>query len=220
VTRTTRTIAGLHVEQLVFEGPSDGHGRIPLVIALHGRGGVPERPFGASARACRVLVPRGPVVLGAGFAWSSRYAREGKNEALARDLSAITERLAEVLEIVRAERPETGRTIAVGFSQGAMAALALATRHAMIDEVVAGAAWLPPGLEPIAAPARELRIRLAHGRTDDVVPFRWAEALADRMRDRGFDIELRSFADVGHASAPAMDAQLRAWCEEAIARAR
>lgn len=212
-----RTIAGLEVEEHVLGEARDA---LPLVVALHGRGGSPALPFGSSSVACRVLVPRGPFVLGEGFAWSSHYARESSHEQLATDLADVADRLRTVVSAVTNERGAAGRAIAIGFSQGAMTALALATRHPHVfADAIVGAAWLPPALEPFTATSTSPRIRMAHGEADEVVPFEWAEALALRLRMRGWDADLRSFAGVAHSASADMEALLTAWREAALARA-
>jgi phospholipase/carboxylesterase len=212
----TREIAGLEVREHVV-GDAAGSA-LPIVVSLHGRGGIPELPFGVAIRPCRLLVPTGPFVVGTGRAWSTHHARGGRDDELARDLAEVADRLRAMVEAVKAERGATERAIALGFSQGAMAALALATRHDdLISDVVGGAAWLPPALEP--AGKTRARVRLAHGEADDIVPFSWARALSERMAARELDVALRSFPGVGHASSPEMDALLAAWRDAAIARA-
>jgi predicted esterase len=214
----TRTIAGLEVEEHVIGSAADS--ALPVVVSLHGRGGVPELPFGDARRACRVLLPRGPIVLGDGFAWSAAYARGGREDALAADLRDVADRLRAVVTTIGDERGAIGRTIVLGFSQGAMAALALAALHeAIVGDVVVGAAWLPPALEPLEATPSSPRIRIAHGDADDVVPFAWDQSLSDRLRSRGFDVELRRFEGVAHTSSAEMTALTAAWREAAIARA-
>ncbi len=213
----SRTVAGLAIDEYVSGDVEDG--ALPIVIAMHGRGGLPTLPFGSSRLPCRLLVARGPVALGDGFAWSSHYARESRHEALARDIAESADRLRVVVESVADERGAAGRAIAIGFSQGAMVALALATRHeGLVRDVVVGAAWIPPPLEPERS-APGLRIRMAHGEADQVVPFEWGRAQALRLKGRGLDVELRSFPGVAHVESSEMAACLTAWREAAIARA-
>ena len=213
-----RLIDGLHVTEHVVGEPAEGP--LPLVLSLHGRGGLPELPFSHSTRPCRVLVPRGPFALGDGFAWSSHYAREVSHAELSRELGESADRLRTVVESVSADREVTGAAIVLGYSQGGMTALALATRHPeLFRAAVVGAAWLPAGLQPANAPGSSLQIRMAHGESDEIVPFDRARALALRMEAIGFDVELRSFVGVDHAGSPEMTALLGAWRDQAIARA-
>lgn len=210
-----RTLEGLTIEEHVTGGPA---GALPLVVALHGRGGTPGLPSLAHAtRACRVLVPHGPHVLGTGLAWSPRSATDHDPDGLARDLSAIAARLGRAIEVVATGTP-TSHVVLAGYSQGAMTALAIASQSARPLDVVVGASWLPPAIEPLDAPPGLRSLRAAHGTADPIVPLAPTEALLTRLRWLGVDVVLETFAGVDHVASPAMEDWLARRLGDAIDR--
>ena len=52
---------------------------LPLVIMFHGRGDrphIPGGPFGRVPTPMRVIVPRGPLTLGTGYAWARHSVQQ------------------------------------------------------------------------------------------------------------------------------------------------
>lgn len=215
-----REVAGLRVEEHVL-GPDDGTSGLPLVVALHGRGGTPGLPWISPASyPVRVLVPHGPHAVAGARAWSPVSVTSGHDDALAADLAVSAASLDAMIAVHLAERPAHGAAILAGYSQGAMVALALAARVTRRYALVLGAAWAPPTIEAGLAPAAIASIQAAHGDADPIVPLAPTRALFDRLRSRGIEAELREFPSVGHEASPAMEETLAKWLADSLLHAR
>lgn len=195
---------------------------LPLVVVLHGRGGsaqLPGGPFLGLSHAVRVIVPQAPDRLGGGWEWLPVSVGSGLVDRLSASLFQVSSRIARMIRAITSERPTIGRPIVTGFSQGGLVTYALALHH---DDVVGHAfplsTWLPPPLEPLYR-RDDLRyppIRSMHGGADPVIPIAPTHELVDRLRARGFDIELHEFEGVGHEMSSGMDALFHAWLERAV----
>lgn len=214
-------VDGIHFLEVVL-GEATLDDPLPIVFVLHGRGSsaqLPGGPFLGLSRPVRVIVPQAPERLGRGWQWLPVSVGSGLVDRLASSLFQVASRLARVIRTIVAERPTKGKPIVTGFSQGGMIAYALALHH---DDVVGYAfalsTWLPPPLEPLYR-REDLRyppIRAMHGENDSVIPVEPTRALVQRLRERGFDVELRTFSGVGHEMSAEMDALLHLWLERAI----
>ncbi len=93
---------------------------------------------------------------------------------------------------------DAGRTMVIGFSQGASVALELAFGEPACAGLVIGYAArlyrLPTADDRVAA-----RIRLVHGGSDSVVPASYGEAAYRRLRGIGADVTLDLLPEEGHA---------------------
>jgi phospholipase/carboxylesterase len=195
---------------------------MPIVFVLHGRGGVamlPGGPFIGLTHAIRVIVPQAPGRLGSGWEWLPVSVGSGLVDRLASSLFQVSSRLAAMIRAVSRERPTIGRAIVTGFSQGGLVTYALALHH---DDVVSHAfplsTWLPPPLEPLYRRDDLVypTIRSMHGSADPVIPVAPTRELVDRLRGRGFDVELHEFAGVRHEMSAEMDALFHLWLEQAV----
>jgi len=185
----------------------------PWVVALHGRGGMPDLPSLACVRhPVRVLVPSGPYELAGARAWSPLSVTSGQDDALARDLLRSAAMLDEA---ITARSPR--RVILAGYSQGAMTALALAALGTRPYELVLGACWAPGVIEARLG-AGVTRLSAAHGDADEIVRLAPTVALFDRLRARGLDASLQVFPGVTHAASPSMQDSLARWLGEAVDR--
>jgi len=199
-----------------FEDP------LPLVVVLHGRGGsagLPGGPFVGLPHPVRVIIPQAPDRLGGGWEWVPVSVGSGLVDRLASSLFQVSSRVARMIRSLAAEKPTLGRAIVTGFSQGGLLTYALALHH---DDVVGHAfplsTWLPPPLEPLYK-REDLRfptIRSMHGSADPVIPVAPTRDLVERLRGRGFEIELQEFAGVGHEMSAEMDALFHAWLVRAV----
>ena len=195
-------------------GASEGD-TLPLVIALHGRGGDPGSMASVLARLdvpARVVVPRAPLRSGKGWAWFRPRARAADQERFGDAVRTAGDDLAALVEGVVAEHPTCGGVTVVGFSQGGMVALAYAGAHPeTVDQVVAIAAWVPEALQPDAS----VRVTLLHGEDDRRVPYRWArgDGPAPRGRGRrGRDAVVRPHGPSSDAEDPSGDAERGRGC--------
>jgi phospholipase/carboxylesterase len=212
--------AGLWVAEVVLgEVPEDAP--LPLVVMLHGRGDrprIPGGPFGRVPTPMRVLVPRGPLILGEGFAWARHSITQNRHDELAADLIAGADRLASLIAHVRQTRPTAGSPIVTGFSQGAMLAWTLAVRHPqVVGHVIPVAGWVPPAARPvplISAPAFAL-----HGDDDPIVRIEPTREWVALLRASDNEVTFREYAGVGHEVSPEMNRDFEEHLE-ALLRAR
>lgn len=118
-------------------------------------------------------------------------------------LPAARRDLRRRLEALHGEVP-LGRTVLLGFSQGAALALDVATAGGGLPLAgVVGCSgyphpdWQPQGTDS-AGGDRAAPVLLTHGRQDPVVPYRASEELLGRLRASGRRVELVSFSG-GHS---------------------
>ncbi|MEZ4338748.1 MAG: hypothetical protein R3B82_19190 [Sandaracinaceae bacterium] len=173
--RVTRHFAA-GLEYLVAE-PRDvaPDAELPMIVVLHGRGGVPEAPTGPYLDLdvpVRVILPRGPLRSGDGYAWMPVSAHRGETEALTGPLRARLQELTDAMEIWQVRHPTRGRPIVTGFSQGGILAATLAVADPeAIERAYPIAGWIPPSLLPSAYDPfeRHVPIHAFHGADDPVI---------------------------------------------------
>jgi phospholipase/carboxylesterase len=225
----TRVEPGVFVREGELEGISflevvlgdvDPASSLPLWVVIHGLGDHPEIPIGpyrGLSRAVRIVLPRGPLVVGDGFAWMSVRVRDEQLATLSSEVDAQTERLAAFLASLRHARQVRGPIVVVGFSQGGILTLSLGVRHpALVGLGLPLAGWLPPALRVDAAPDSP-RFVWMHGTADERIPYALAEEASTDLRARGFDVALVPVEGEGHAMSDAMDAVFHAWLERVLA---
>jgi phospholipase/carboxylesterase len=104
------------------------------------------------------------------------------------------------------------RTVLLGFSQGAAMALDVATTNGLPLAGLIGCSGYPhPDWEPGPAVSP---ILLTHGREDPVVPFAASEALNERLRAQGGEVELLPFSG-GHGIDPSLFPPMAAFLKRA-----
>lgn len=196
-------------------GASEGD-TLPLVIALHGRGGDPGSMASVLARLdvqARVVVPQAPLRSGKGWAWFRPRARAVDQERLGDAVRTAGDDLASLVDDVVAQHPTCGGVTVVGFSQGGMVALAYAGAHPeTVDQVVAIGAWVPEELQP----SSEVRVTLLHGEDDRRVPYRWAREMVQRLGAGGGDAEMQSYAHTGHRPTQTIRRAMRSAVADAV----
>lgn len=211
----------IHYLEVVL-GSASFDDALPIVFVFHGRGGraqLPGGPFRGLSHPVRVIVPQGPDRLGQGFEWVPVSVGSGLVDRLSATLFQVSARLANMIRAIAEERPTVGRPIVTGFSQGGLVTYALALYH---DDVVGHAfplsTWLPPPIEPLHR-RHDLRyppIRSMHGGDDRVIPVAPTRAMVERLRQRGFDVELHEFAGVRHELNDEMNTLFQRWLERAV----
>ena len=213
---------GLWYAEVVL-GDVDPDAALPLVVMLHGRGDrpfLPGGPFGGVPTPMRIVIPRGPLPLGEGFAWVPYRVGENRPRELADALAKMSDRLARLIAHVRQERETLGSPVITGFSQGGLLAWATALRHpAAVGLAMPMAAWVPPALMPsrIGDPAGYPAMRALHGTEDPTVPIAPTRDVVTALRALGLQVEWIEFEGVGHVMTPEMNALFEAWLEEALA---
>lgn len=208
---------------------TQGPGRPPLLVALHGQGQSGARharwmggavPPGFAAafpdgfHAHEVRKPDRKARLGHGW-----YLFTGDQQAFADSLARSEEafwRLVETLHVELGTDP--GRLYLTGFSQGCYLTHILAVRSARHGPgPVAG--WIGQSGrlkdeflgEQLAAVAGR-PVLLQHGRDDPATPMEFAERSARALERHGAQVELRLY-DAGHVITREMVGDARAWLE-------
>lgn len=206
----------------VVLGDADFDDPLPLVVLLHGRGDrprVPGGPFGRVSIPMRLIMPRGPLRLGAGFAWVLPSVTQGRHDLLAAALRRRTHHLAALIATLSKTLPTLGRPVVAGFSQGALLAFSLALhRPDVVGQALPLVGWVPPELMPALpiAPDRRVPIRALHGTEDAVIPVGPTREVVERLRALEWDVEFLEFEAVGHVVSRDMNITFETWLEEAL----
>jgi phospholipase/carboxylesterase len=195
---------------------SDDDAPRPVVVCLHGfgaNGADLEGLAGAiDPHAYAYVFPDAPLPIlpGGGVrscAWHVRGGRESIGEAA--EAVAVLETF---LDGVRARHPAQPMAL-IGFSQGAAVALRYGLPR---PDRVAGLAVLSGSLrrtDDLTATLpdrRDLPLFVAHGRTDELVPFAVAGSLHVYLQGRGYRPEFHAH-DGGHFIPPGVVRELRGW---------
>jgi phospholipase/carboxylesterase len=187
----------------------------PVLLMLHGTGG-DEREMIELGRSLApgdaLIAPRGRVSEGG---MARFFTREPSDPFRFPDLRERTRELADFVDEALAARGLTGRpVVAVGYSNGANVAASLLLHH---PGALAGAALLR-GLLPAAPPEgldlSGVRVLVAAGREDALIPPAAAERLLTALRAHGADVTER-WAPGGHGLTQEDLAAVAAWLAEA-----
>ena len=198
----------------------------PLLVLLHGLGsdeedllalapGLDPRLLVVSARAPH---RRGP----GGFAW---YHVDGSRDPPGTDPAEVRQSRDLVIDLVAQVTAGHGadpdRVFLLGFSQGAVVALAVAlARPDLVRGVVAhsGRLW-PEALADASSPALErLEVLLLHGERDEVIPVaRGREARDALTRFLGPRLTYREWPELGHAISEESFSEARRWLAPRLA---
>jgi phospholipase/carboxylesterase len=207
-------LAGVSYVELVTGagGASVPTEALPLILAIHGRGDSPEnwaRSWRSIPFAARIILPRGTIPYGGGFAWFEPPRAPGtptpdELHKLVNDLTTSSDALARFASELQKSKDPTSRPIVTGFSQGGSLSFALAVRHG--KEIAASfpiAGSLPAPLFPapgtVVAP-----VTAFHGEDDARMPIAHARASVDAIRRAGAAAALRTYPGTGHEVSDAM----------------
>jgi phospholipase/carboxylesterase len=210
----TNTYEGIaFVEEIVgaTEAGPDSNAPLPLIVALHGLGDVPEH-FKQVLRAlplrARLAAARAPTSFAQGYAWLPP-SRPRDIDERAQPVSRAVERLTPAIFALAAARPTCGRPLVVGFSQGAMVAYGLAASpRPAISAAFPIAGYLPPSLTPAHVPAGAPRVVALHGTADSVVALRDDISSVSGLARAGYAIELRRYPGTDHTVSSQMRTDL------------
>ena len=218
---TTRSDGALPLEVYV---PADAQDGVPVVVLLHGRGAdgtdlfslrrylppswaviAPDAPF-----------PAAPWGYGPGRAWY-RYLGGTTPEpaSFEESLNAIERLLKEIPSTVG---HEPGAITVGGFSQGGTVSLAFALTHPQqVLNVLNFSGFLADHPAVTASPAtvRNARVFWGHGTGDPAIPFAFAVAGREALRDAGADLHARDY-DMGHSISPDELTDAVAWLHEGM----
>lgn len=188
----------------------------PVLLLLHGTGGTEYDLLELGAMlypGAPLLSPRGQI-LENGMPRFFRRRAEGVF-----DEEDLIHRTYELADFVKAAAQhyhfEGRRVVAVGYSNGANIAASLLLLR---PEVLAGAALLRAmvPLQPEVAPRLDgVRVLLANGRHDPLIPSENAERLATMLRDAGADVSLH-WSNGGHQPESAEIQETKRWLADAF----
>jgi phospholipase/carboxylesterase len=170
----------------------------PVLLMLHGTGGDEGEMIALGRRlapGAPLIAPRGRVSEGG---MARFFSREPSDPFRFPDLRERTAELAELVDEVLAAHDLTGRpVVGVGYSNGANAATSLLLHH---PGVLSGAALLR-GMLPAPAPEglslAGVRVLVAAGRQDTLIPPPAVERLLTALRVHGADVTER-WEPAGH----------------------
>ncbi|HXH01872.1 MAG TPA: carboxylesterase [Candidatus Competibacteraceae bacterium] len=199
-------------DSLVLE-PAHGPARA-CVIWLHGLGAdardfapiVPELglPSELGVRFVFPNAPYRPITVNGGYVMRGWYDIFGLDIPLREDEAGIRDsarRITALLDQQRAAGIPAARIVLAGFSQGCAIALHVGLRYReRLAGILGLSGYLPLAhtLEAERATAnRDVPILLAHGVLDELIPCRYGELSAERLRALGYAVELRRYP-MGH----------------------
>jgi len=188
--------------------PAEGE----LFVTLHGTGGN-ESEITALATAldpaAAVLSPRGRVTEQGMNRW---FRRLGEGNF---DVDDVIARAAELVGFIAAAQKVYGlegrRITAVGFSNGANIALAVAQLHpGVFQRVVAFSGMYPFGERVVEAELTGTEVIMLSGDADPMAPLARVQVAVSELTRKGADIEL-ALRPGGHGLAPADLESARSW---------
>jgi phospholipase/carboxylesterase len=172
-------------DHLVEEPRGDG----PVLLMLHGTGG-DERDMVALGRSLApgttLVAPRGRV---SENGMARFFSRSPADPFAFPDLEERIDDLAAFVRAARGAHGWDGRPVyAVGYSNGANAAVGLMLRH---PGLLAGGVLLRPMLPAPAPEGLDLagtQVLVAGGRQDGMIPAAWVQGLLDVLRGAGAEV--------------------------------
>jgi phospholipase/carboxylesterase len=191
----------------VVQPTSGSTDKSPLVILLHGYGGDEQNLFQLRRYFPEnfiIVAARAPQsVPGAGYRWFERDISirqyTGRKEDLEQSRRLVVKFTSEVVKKYHAD---PSRVYVMGFSQGAiMSYEAGLTAPKLYRGIGVLSGLMPASLKPLIAKPdalSQLRIFVAHGTADGVLPFSDGKAAVDHLIGMGLKPEFHSYKDMGH----------------------
>ncbi len=225
---TVDDAGGASLEYETYVHPQvDASAPLPMVIALHGRGGSPtwfKRHIKELPLPVRWIIPKAPQPFERGYTWLSRAPHRSHRAIVVDELTRASDQLAGMIPTLTREHPTRGRPIVVGFSQGAMLAWSLAVHHAdEIELAVPIAGFLPAPMRRPSARARKARqprVIALHGRGDRRIALGAAKSTVKGVSRLGVPAELRVYKNAGHQITPRMRGELHRILNDALATSK
>ncbi len=202
--------SGLESIEIITGGASAADS-LPLVVALHGLGDEPEnfsKLFEGFEYKARIVIPRGPLKHETGYAWLPPAGPEG---VVSRVLKRSADKIAALVDEVRASKATKGKAIVTGFSQGGVLAFVVAARQPeRVGAVIPVSGWLPRfawpdeerffGNRPI--------LRALSGANDELTKAAELRRGVVKLRMLKLDATVRLYASTSHIISPAMRTDL------------
>jgi phospholipase/carboxylesterase len=208
----------------VMRDGGDPAARLPMIVALHGRGDTAEGFIGAldGFEGARIVVLRAPIPSGDGAAWFEGSVRDLSAAALTRALTAQGDAVVARINAALARWPTVGAPVITGFSQGAMVSWVVAVqRPEVVAAAVPVAGFLPLSLLPPATADQSLvvaPIRALHGEADRMIAIGPDAQAVEAVVALGGDAQLIPFAGVDHAIPPDLRRRWFVELEKALPR--
>lgn len=186
----------------------------PVLLMLHGTGGTEHDllPLAAKfAPKAAILAPRGRVNENGLNRWFRRF---GEGAFDVEDVLVRAGELASFLDWAKNEYFLQGRrTMAVGFSNGANIALAMAMHTTSVQQVVAFSGMYPFDGRAIRTNLSSLEVALYNGTDDPAAPAESVNKLVDVLQSNGATVSLH-LREGGHGLYPQDIDGARSWVEE------
>jgi phospholipase/carboxylesterase len=192
--------------------------QLPMIVALHGRGGSThklEAMFARFPARARLIIPRGTPFRG-GYSWYHARSKRDRPEVFAAAVRPVADQLAAAVAELRARRPTVGRAVVCGFSQGGVLAFALAVLHP--EQVAAAfpiAGHLPFGFSAARFEGPPPYVHAFHGIHD--VTYERARSSVEEIRRQGGRAELTGYP-LGHELGQAEAQQVLSHIASAVSR--
>ena len=191
-----------------------------LIVWLHGLGAPAEdfefladnmsMPENLSVKFILPQAPARSVTLNGGMVMPAWYDIVGLDRNSPQDIDGALRSLKEIESIIQSEIDNASSSVKVflgGFSQGGALALLIATRTGHnLSGVVCCSGYLLQDATP-ASDTNQISkgkpsIFICHGEEDDVVKKEWGLKAYNDLKHKGFDVEWRSYAHLGHSVSP------------------
>ncbi|MCB9689538.1 MAG: dienelactone hydrolase family protein [Alphaproteobacteria bacterium] len=194
-----------------LEASPDDREALPLIVAIHGNNGRPERML-AMAGSCglraRVLAPRAPRETPNGWTWFDLWTANPERFD-APEAVRMADLLAETIRRYAADRPTVGAPVVTGFSQGGILTYTVAARSPEVMSAavpISGVIFRSMMKRDVGKPPK---IRALHPELDPQAPLRVVQKVVEGLREEGVDIELEVVEGVAHGFGEEMRP---AWC--------
>ena len=191
-----------------------------LIVWLHGLG-APAEDFKFLADnmslpenlGVKFILPQAPaqsVTLNGGMVMPAWYDIVGLDRNAPQDIDGALCSLQEIESVIQAEIHNASRGVKVflgGFSQGGALALLIATRTSHnLSGVICCSGYLLQDATSASASNQISKgkpsIFICHGEEDDVVKKEWGLKAYNDLKHKGYDVEWRSYAHLGHSVSP------------------
>lgn len=195
----------LSIKYLVQQ-PQSSAGQAPIIVLLHGYGSNEQDLFGlrnAFPANYIIVSARAPLAMSQnGFQWYELTMTNGKREGNAAQIEQSTRLVGKfVNELVKKYNADVDNVFVMGFSQGAiMSYMAGLTKAARIKGVgILSGKIHATTRETIAkTPHYDLRLFVAHGTNDQVIPYEEGKDAADYVKSLGYKPEVHTYSGMGH----------------------
>jgi predicted esterase len=189
-----QTVEGVRFITHYIEGADD---TAPLIVAIHGRGGTPEKleqVFEAFETRSEIALPQGFDSLDKGWQWFD-WPRGTSDEEAGRRMAAAEDRLWKAVVALAKGR----KVIVTGFSQGAMLAFTMAARHP--NEVLEAVPVAGRMMHSIYPEQKGAPVFAIHGTADKTVEIKFARQAIGAFQAAGTTAELHEVPGADHSFA-------------------